>query len=522
METENTTDGKSIEEVQTRQAKLDLLRQRGVEVYPWTFANTEAIAEVRAKHEHLAAGQEGDLSHIVRVAGRLMQVRSHGKTAFADLHDRSGKIQVYVRQDQVGSAWDVFGLLDHGDWAGFEGTVMRTKTGEITVKTKSLTLLAKALRPLPVVKEKREGDAVHRFDEPADVEARYRQRYVDLNVRPEARRIAVERAKIVSALRAELDRRGYLEVETPVLQPIYGGAAARPFTTHHNALDTTLYLRISDELYLKRLIVGGLERVYEIGRDFRNEGIDRFHNPEFTMLESYEAYADYEAMMELTASLLRAAGRAIRPSGPLEFSFGGKDVSLEGEWSRRRLLDLVHETTGIDALRDGADAALRTWVRDHRVSFAGLEKAATEADRLGWPQLVDEIFSECVQPDILQPTFVTDYPVALSPLAKRHRKDSRLVERFELFTAGMEVANAFSELNDPADQRARFDEQAKRRAAGDEEAHQTDDDYVNALEYGMPPTGGLGIGVDRLVMLLTGAASIREAVLFPQLRPSKS
>ncbi len=472
-----------------RRRKAERLRAEGVDPFPHVFAGVTPIAEVRGAHEELEPGSETGAR--VRVAGRIAARRGQGKAAFLDLVDRSGRIQLLARVDVLGEeGFERLLSLDLGDIIGADGQVIASRTGELTISLESITLLAKSLRPPP---EKHHGLQ--------DVETRYRHRELDLIASEETRELFMTRAKVVSALRRFLDERGFVEVETPVLQPIYGGAAARPFTTHHNALDRTLYLRIATELYLKRLIVGGLERVYEIGKDFRNEGISHKHNPEFTMLEFYEAYADYLDIAARCEELVAYGAREIGYEGEIDFT---------PPWRRETLGEAIRERTGIDIYAQPRDRdALASAMRDR-----GLE--VPEADT--WPQLVDELLSKHVEPTLQQPTFLLDYPVELSPFAKRHRETEGLVERFEAFAGGMEIANAFSELNDPDDQRARFAEHDAYAAAGDEEAQPHDEAFLQALEQGMPPTGGIGIGIDRLVMLLTGRSSIREVVLFPAMR----
>jgi lysyl-tRNA synthetase class 2 len=440
-----------------------------------------------------------------RLAGRLVLLRPMGKTTFGHLEDGSGRIQLYFKVDEVGAApYEVVKLLDLGDIIGVEGPLFRTKTGEVTLRVVRFTLLAKSLRPLPLGKEDAEGV---RHGELADPELRARQRYADLAVRPEVREVFRLRARVVSYVRKFLDGRGYLEVETPVLQPLYGGASARPFTTHYEALDATMYLRIADELYLKRCIVGGLEKVYEIGHDFRNEGMDRFHNPEFTMAEWYEAYADYEEMLALTEAMV--AGMVAELFGTPTLERHGATLSFARPFARKDFSALVRDTAGVDLAHAG-DAELRA---------ALARKDIPDADRLSGAKLVDEVFKTYVEPTLVQPTFVLDYPVALSPLAKLKRDDPTRVERWELFIQKREIANAFSELNDPEEQRRRFEQQARLRAAGDAEAQQLDEDYIRALEYGMPPTGGVGLGLDRLLMILGNQPHIRDVILFPVLRP---
>jgi lysyl-tRNA synthetase class 2 len=502
--------------IEDRLRKLATLRERGVEPYAYAYPVDHASAAARAAFER--AEQAGALDETgsgprVRLGGRLVSLRAHGKTLFADLADRDGRIQLYFRQADLGvDAFGLLPLLDVGDWLGVEGALFRTRMGEVTLRVAHFELLAKAIRPLPFGKEDVDESTGERrvYGAFADVEQRYRQRYADLAVHREVRDVFIARARIISALRRSLDARGFIEVETPVLQPLYGGASARPFLTHHNALDMQLYLRIADELYLKRLIVGGMDRVYEISKDFRNEGIDRTHNPEFTMLEFYQAFADYEEMMRLVEELIGAAVAEV--SGGTVLEFEGQSLDFTAPFRRLRFLDALREHGGIDAAT-ASDAELAT-----RAAGLGVEDAAG----LSRPRLLDELFKELVEAHLVQPVFITDYPRELSPLAKPKRGDPALVERFELMVAGREIANAFSELNDPFDQRERFEAQMRLRAGGDEEAQQLDEDYLRALEYGMPPTGGVGIGIDRLTMLLTNQPSIRDVILFPTMRPGQT
>jgi lysyl-tRNA synthetase class 2 len=481
-----------------RRERLEALRKSGIDPYPARVGAREAIADVRARFEHRdAESLEADPAEVA-VAGRVTAVRSFGKLLFLDLLENGAKIQVSVKRKEV--APELFQLvksLDVADFVRAEGRVWRTRTGELTVDATDAQLLAKALRPLP---EKWHGLT--------DVEARFRQRYLDLLVNEKVRQVALLRSRAIAALRAFLDARGFVEVETPVLQPLYGGAAARPFTTHHNTYDQDLYLRISDELYLKRLVIGGLDRVYEIAHNFRNEGLSRKHNPEFTMMECYQAYADYGDMMDLFEAMTREIARATGFGERIAYQ--GESVDLGRPWPRVTLRDKLLEVTGIDVLAHADLASLRV-----AAERAGLERS----DASTWGKLVDDLFSRCVEPRLVQPIFITDYPVELSPLAKRSPEDPRLVERFEAFIAGMEIANAFSELNDPEDQRRRLEEQRRAWEAGDEEAHPLDEDYLRALEHGLPPTGGLGVGVDRLVAVLCDAPNLREVILFPHLRP---
>lgn len=446
----------------------------------------------------------------VRIAGRIMAIRRMGKASFAHLQDKDGRIQIYLKRDELGEVYDVFKLLDIGDIIGVEGFVFKTKTGEISVHTKSFQLLAKSLLPIPIAKETTDesgNKTIH--DQFVDKELRYRQRYVDLIVNPEVKEVFIKRSKIVTELKKFLDSKGIIEVETPILQPLYGGAAARPFVTHHNTLDIDLYLRIADELYLKRLIVGGFDGVYEISKDFRNEGMDRTHNPEFTMLELYVAYKDYNWMMTFVEEMISNVCQNV--FGSLEFEVEGKQINFSAPWKRISMVDEIKLASGVDVITATYQELVQV-LKKKGVEIKGGESKG---------KLIDELFEVTVQPFLVQPTFVTDYPVELSPLAKPHRTRKGLVERFEVFVLGREICNAFSELNDPIDQKKRFEEQSRMIEEGDEEAHQIDEDYVRALEYGMPPTAGLGIGIDRLTMLLTNQSSIRDVILFPQMKPQK-
>lgn len=491
-----------------RREELARLQEAGVNPYPYEWHVDAHAAEIVARFEAQDAAEEEAEAEPRRVsiAGRMMVKRIMGKAAFFDLQDESGTIQVYVRRDDLPEGFynQVFKkMLDIGDIVGVAGFVFRTRTGEVSIHAERLELLAKSLRPLPVVKEA-EGKV---YNEVTDKEFRYRQRYVDLIINPEVREVFRKRARMITALRRFLDDRGYLEVETPVLQPLYGGAAARPFTTHHNALDMRLFMRIADELYLKRLIVGGYDGVYEISKDFRNEGLSRFHNPEFTMLELYVAYRDYAWMMDLVEEMVEHVATVLH--GTPEVQVGEHTISFRRPWKRVPLFEAIREQTGHDLYGRSRDELAEA------ATALGLEVDET----MGSGKLIDEIFGAFVEPHLIQPTFIVDYPVELSPLAKRHRAKEGLVERFEAICNGKEICNAFSELNDPLDQRARFEEQARLRAAGDEEAMQVDEDFLRALEYGMPPTAGLGIGIDRLAMIMTGQESIRDVILFPLLRP---
>jgi lysyl-tRNA synthetase class 2 len=492
----------SEQERAARRERLEALRRAGVDAYPARVAAWTPVAEVVRAHGGKSA-EELDAGEIrAALVGRIVGRRSFGKLLFLDLLEDGARIQVSARKGELDAErFAAVSALDVGDFARVAGRLWRTKAGELTLAASDATLLAKALRPLP---EKWHGLQ--------DVEARYRQRHLDLLVNPEVREMVGLRARAIRAVREFLDGRGFLEVETPILQPLYGGGSARPFVTHYNVYDQDVYLRIADELYLKRLVIGGLDRVYEIGHSFRNEGVSRKRNPEFTMMECYQAYADYHDMMELVQALFQHVVRATR--GGTQVAYRGETLDFSGDaWPRLRLADAIRDATGVDVLASPDLDALRAAVRR-----AHLEPG----DAPTWGQLVDQLFSEHVEPKLVQPTFLVDYPVELSPLAKRSPDDPRLVERFELFAAGMELANAFSELNDPDDQRARFEEQRRARSAGDEEAHPLDEDYLAALEHGMPPTGGLGVGVDRLVMLLAGAAHLREVLLFPYMRPERT
>ena len=475
-----------------RRAKAERLREQDPSAFPHAFADVEPIAEILPRYEHLEPGDETDERH--RVAGRIAARRGAGKAAFLDLVDRTGKIQLHARVDVLGrERFDLLRTLDLGDLIGVDGSAIRSRHGEVSLRVESFQLLAKALRPPP--------DKHHGL---ADVETRYRHRELDLISSVDTRRLFVDRARIVSAVRAHLDEAGFIEVETPVLQPLYGGAMARPFTTHHNALDRDLYLRIATELYLKRLIVGGLERVYELGKDFRNEGISHKHNPEFTMVEWYEAYADYEGAMARTEAIVRAAADAVGYAGALDFS---------APWPRIGFVDAIERVAGINVMEHPTAEELTAAIRARGldVKTGGL-----------WFEMADDLLSKYVEPSLTRPSFVVDYPTEISPLAREHESDAKhgLVERFEAFAGGMEIANGFSELNDPDTQRARFaaQERVELLDGGEAETMPYDEEYVQALEQGMPPTAGVGLGIDRLVMLLTGRESIREVVLFPAMR----
>ena len=476
--------------------KLSKLKEAGVEPYPQNFTPDNFSQNIIDNFNELE-------NKDVILAGRIMSIRKMGKASFFHLQDQLGKIQIFIKRDDIGEDnYSNFKLLDIGDFVGIEGHVFKTKVGEISIHTKLLSILCKSIRPLPIVKEK-EGEE---YDSFIDKEHRYRNRHLDLIVNPKNREIFIKRSKIIKGLREYLDKKNFLEVETPVLQPIYGGANARPFTTHHNALDQKLYLRIADELYLKRLIIGGFDRVYEIAKDFRNEGMDKNHNPEFTMLEFYWAYADYEDNMNLVEKMLRSVADSI---GKTKINWGDMTIDLSKPFNKRPILELLNEATGED-LADFSEEKLREVCKSNNVDIES---------NYNYGQMLDNLMSELVEPKLIQPTFVTDYPKEISPLAKKHRNGNQnLVERFELFIGGAEFANAFTELNDPIDQRDRFESQARLAEGGDDEAHPIDENFLEAIECGMPPTAGVGIGIDRLVMLLTENVTIKEVILFPSMR----
>ena len=492
-----STEKQSLKEIiNFRMQKLERLREAGVDPFPHNFKPTNYSNEIKDQFKVLE-------NKDVIVAGRIMAMRKMGKASFFHIEDSDGRIQVYIKKDEVGdSLYNIFKLLDIGDFIGVNGFVFKTKTKEISVHAKSITVLAKSIRPLPIVKEK-DGET---FDSFEDKEQRYRNRHLDLIVNPEVKEVFRKRTIITSALRSYLDNEGFLEVETPVLQPLYGGANARPFKTHHNTLDQTLYLRIADELYLKRLIIGGIDKVYELSKDFRNEGMDRNHNPEFTMLEWYEAYSDYNDQMNRVEDIIRFAANSI---DKMKFDWGDVSIDLSKKFDRKPYLDLLKDATGEDLLE--ADIKkLRSVCKENSIEISNKEN---------YGQLLDELMRRLVEPNLTQPVFIIDHPREISPLAKSHRSgEVKLVERFELFIGGAEFANSFSELNDPLDQRDRLENQAKLREKGDDEAQPIDDSFIEAMECGMPPTGGVGLGVDRLVMVLTKNRSIRDVLLFPAMR----
>ncbi|MDO6451343.1 lysine--tRNA ligase [Oceanobacillus profundus] len=485
------------EQMRVRRDKLNDYREQGLDPFGEKFPRTHLATELIEKYDRYSKEELEEITDTVTIAGRLMTKRGKGKAGFAHMQDLSGQIQLYVRKDAIGEeAYEVFKTTDLGDIVGVTGVMFKTNVGELSVKATEFHLLTKSLRPLP---EKYHGLK--------DIEQRYRQRYLDLITNMDSRETFVQRSKIIQSMREYLNGQGFLEVETPMMHSIPGGAAARPFITHHNALDIELYMRIAIELHLKRLIVGGLEKVYEIGRVFRNEGVSTRHNPEFTMIELYEAYADYNDIMELTENVIAHIAKDVL--GSTKVIYGNHEVDLEPKWTRLHMVDAVKEATGVDFWKHITDEEARTLAKEHGVEIR---------DTMTFGHVVNEFFEQKVEETLIQPTFIYGHPVEISPLAKKNTEDARFTDRFELFIVGREHANAFSELNDPIDQRERFEAQVKERAEGNDEAHLMDEDFLEALEYGMPPTGGLGIGIDRLVMLLTNSPSIRDVLLFPQMR----
>ncbi|RYM04872.1 lysine--tRNA ligase [Sporolactobacillus sp. THM7-7] len=488
------------DQLQARREKLKMLMEKGIHPFGGRYERTHDTKEVRSLYASFSEEELEEKNSPVVMAGRLMAKRRKGKAGFADIQDFSGKIQLYVRKDNVGDEqYDIFKHIDIGDFVGVEGTVFKTRVGELSIKVTRFGILSKALRPLP--------DKFHGLK---DVEQRYRQRYLDLIVNPEVKRTFILRSQILKAMRDYLDDLGYFEVETPTLHSIAGGAAARPFITHHNALNIDLYLRIAIELHLKRLIIGGFEKVYEIGRVYRNEGIDTKHNPEFTLLELYAAYDDLRDIMELTENMIGAIAKKVL--GKTKITFEDHEVDLAPQYRRVHMVDAIKEVTGVDLWPHLSDKEARELAAEHGVEVS---------ENMTYGHVVNEFFEQKVEETLVQPTFVYGHPLVISPLAKKDPKDPRFSDRFELFILGREHANAFSELNDPIDQRKRFEEQMKEREAGNDEAHVIDEDFLEAMEYGMPPTGGLGIGVDRLIMLLTDSSSIRDVLLFPLMRPKE-
>lgn len=492
------------DQVLRRREELTLLEEAGINPYPYSFDKTHSSVDVREQYREEAP----EKSIIVSIAGRIMAIRRMGKASFIHIADEKGKVQIYLRKDEVPDFYDHFKKIDIGDIIGVKGYIFRTRTGEISVHATEVELLCKSTLPLPIAKEEIDEDGnktIH--DAFSDKELRYRKRYLDLIVNPEIKDVFIKRAKIISAMRKMFDDAGYLEVETPILQVIYGGASARPFITHHNALDMPLYMRIADELYLKRLIVGGFEGVYEISKNFRNEGMDKTHNPEYTSMEVYVAYKDYFWMMDTTETMFKNCALAANATSVVEID--GKIIDLGKPFRRAKMFDLYKEYTGKDLFGLTREELLVAAKELHVV----VEDDATSM------KILDEIFGEKVEAHLIEPTFVMDYPIEMSPLTKKHREIEGLVERFELFINGTEFANCYSELNDPRDQRNRLEKQSIDRAGGDEEAMIMDEDFVNSLEVGMPPTAGLGLGVDRMVMLITGQTSIRDVLFFPHMRP---
>jgi lysyl-tRNA synthetase, class II len=508
--------------IKARQDKLQRMIDAGIEAYPYSYERSHRVSDLTENFDQLMAEQkddpqseiEGAKTPTVTIAGRLVAKRVMGKAAFAHIHDDTGRIQLYVKRDDINppevedvakAPYSLFkGAVDLGDWIGVRGYLMVTKTGEKSLHVLEWTLLAKCIRPLPVVKE--DAETGKRFHEYSDPDERYRNRAMDLTVNPDEREVFRNRALLIREMRRHLDEANFLEVETPVLQPLYGGGTARPFTTHHNQLKKDLFLRIADELYLKRLVTGGLDRVYEISKDFRNEGVDRSHNPEFTMMECYAAFEDYTFMMDLTERMVSEIAMAIH--GTYVLPWGEDTIDFTPPWQRVKFFGALEEKTGVDLTGASAED-VHAMCKKHHVPLP---------DNAGHGKMLDELFGELVEPTLTRPTFVIDFPLVLSPLAKKHRDDDRLVERFEGYVGGFEICNAFSELNDPADQRARFENQQKARAGGDDEAMPLDEDYLGVMELGMPPMGGLGVGVDRLAMLMSNRQSIRDVILFPLLR----
>ncbi|HAR6244451.1 TPA: lysine--tRNA ligase [Staphylococcus pseudintermedius] len=487
------------DQMQVRRQKLQELRDLGIDPFGEKFERTGTAETLKAQWDQYAKEELAEKeteSHTV-IAGRIMTKRGKGKAGFAHIQDLSGQIQIYVRKDQVGDAqFGIWNTADLGDIVGVEGIMFKTNTGELSVKAKSFKLLSKALRPLP--------DKHHGLQ---DIEQRYRQRYLDLITNEESTQTFINRSRVLQEMRNYLNEKGFLEVETPMMHQIAGGAAAKPFVTHHNALDATLYMRIAIELHLKRLIVGGLEKVYEIGRVFRNEGVSTRHNPEFTMIELYEAYADYKDIMSLTEELVAHIAR--RVLGTTSVQYGDETINLEPQWRRLHMVDAVKEATGVDFYEVKSDKEAHELAKAHGIEVD---------DNMKYGHILNEFFEQKVEETLIQPTFIYGHPIEISPLAKKNPEDPRFTDRFELFIVGREHANAFTELNDPIDQRQRFEAQLVEKEQGNDEAHEMDEDFIEALEYGMPPTGGLGIGIDRLVMLLTNSPSIRDVLLFPYMR----
>ncbi|MCM3368926.1 lysine--tRNA ligase [Bacillus safensis] len=497
MSNEGLNNEELNDQFQVRRDKMNKMREEGIDPFGERYDRSHQSAQIIAEYDEFSKEDLEGKAAQVTIAGRMMTKRGKGKAGFAHIQDLEGQIQIYVRKDSVGEeAYELFKSSDLGDIIGVTGTVFKTNVGELSIKATSFEVLTKALRPLP--------DKYHGLK---DVEQRYRQRYLDLIVNPESKQTFIMRSKIIQSMRRYLDSKGYLEVETPTMHSIPGGASARPFITHHNALDIPLYMRIAIELHLKRLIVGGLEKVYEIGRVFRNEGVSTRHNPEFTMIELYEAYADYKDIMNLTENLIAHIAQEVL--GTTTIQYGEDEIDLKPEWKRLHMVEAVKEATGVDFWQEMSIEEAKQHAADHGVEI-------TKNMTVG--HIINEFFEQKVEETLVQPTFIYGHPVEISPLAKKNPEDPRFTDRFELFIVRREHANAFTELNDPIDQRERFEAQLKEREEGNDEAHLMDDDFVEALEYGMPPTGGLGIGIDRLIMLLTNSPSIRDVLLFPQMR----
>lgn len=485
------------DQLQVRREKMTAMREQGIDPFGKRFERSHFAKDVIEQYNQFEHDELEEKSVSVRLAGRIMTKRGKGKAGFAHIQDLSGQIQIYVRQDHVGEEqYHIFNTSDLGDIIGVSGKVFKTKTGELSVKVNEYTFLTKALRPLP--------DKFHGLK---DIEQRYRQRYLDLIMNQESKNTFITRSRIIQSMRRYLDSHGYLEVETPMMHAIAGGAAARPFITHHNALDMQLYMRIAIELHLKRLIVGGLEKVYEIGRVFRNEGIDTRHNPEFTMMELYQAYADFNDIMSLTENVIAHVAQDVL--GTTKIQYGEYEIDLKPEWKRLHMVDAIKEYTGADFWKQMSVEEARGLAKEHGIEIT---------EHMKYGHIVNEFFEQKVEEKLIQPTFIYGHPVEISPLARKNEQDPRFTDRFELFIVAREHANAFTELNDPIDQRERFEAQLKEREQGNDEAHMMDEDFLEALEYGMPPTGGLGIGIDRLIMLLTNSPSIRDVLLFPLMR----
>ena len=489
-----------LDQMRVRREKMEELKSLGIEPFGRRFKRDHLAKDLHDKFDQYDKEELNEKGEMVTIAGRMTRKRSSGKAGFADFVDRTGKIQVYARKDMVGDEpYHIFKRADIGDFLGIKGDVIKTNTGELTVRAHEITFLSKALRPLP-----------NKWEGVTDPETIYRQRYLDLISNPESFKRFHQRTAIIKAVRKYMDENGFTEVETPILNTKAGGANARPFITHHNALDIDMYLRIATELYLKRLIVGGFERVYELGRIFRNEGMDPHHNPEFTTMETYAAYWDFHDVMDETEGIVKAAAKVVSDNGKVTYQ--GDEIDLGGDFKRITMVDAIKEKTGVDFSKDMTDEEAKKLADEHHVAY---EKYWTKG------HIINAFFEAFVEKTLIQPTFIYEYPVEVSPLAKRNKENPEMTDRFELYVDGSELANAFSELNDPIDQKHRFEMQAEEKAHGNDEAEPVDLDYVQALEYGMPPTGGLGIGIDRLVMLLTDAKSIRDVILFPTMRPEK-